>query len=346
LDSINQIDEELIKGTDLHGKPFVTGFLGVNNLKANDYENVVLLLLSHIIPMRNIFLQTDFRTSNNLLVRNFGSFMRKLWNPKPFKAGLNPHELLHAIRVGSNDRFDPAKKGDPVEVLAWMLNYIDTALKIVNLVPGNLRGKLRSTTVFEEKREQEPEADMMEFYASIGEHVSTKKTVTKQIPFIFLSLDLPPTPLFQNASGKSAIPQVQLLDLFAKYNGIQTVNGMDGSLQSFEIETQPKKYLITVIKRLVKNHNGQLEKNQTVVNFPVRDLQVSSRSEVCKYDLVANVSHLGTSDSGEYAIYLKHRRSGKWFLVHDLKVKEIAPQTIFLTDTYIQLWERTDNTKL
>lgn len=346
MNAIDQIDEELIKGTDLHGKSFVTGFLGVNNLKANDYENVVILLVPRIIPIRNIFLQTDFRTSNNLMLKTFGSFMRKLWNPKPFKAGLNPHELLHAIRVGSNDRFDPAKKGDPVEVLAWLLNYIDSALKTSNLVPGNLQGKLRSTTVFEDKKEHEPEADMMEFYASIGEHVSMKKTVTKQVPFIFLSLDLPPTPLFQNASGKSVIPQVQLLDLFTKYNGIQTVNVKDGSLQSFEIETQPKKYLITVIKRLVKNHNGQLEKNRTVVNFPIRDLQISSRSEVCKYDLVANVSHLGTVDSGEYAIYLKHRGSEKWFLIHDLEVREIAPQTIFLTDTYIQLWERTDKMEL
>lgn len=317
-------------------------------MKANDYENVVILLLAHLAPIRNSFLHQDFRSivnGPNLLLKNFGLFVRKLWNPRPFKSGLNPHELIHAIRVGSKGRFDPAKKGDPVEVLAWMLNSIDSALKSVSLGPmiqQNLQGKIKMMSVSEGKKATEHESEMMEFYASIGENMDTKTTVVKHIPFTFLSLDLPPTPLFQDASGKSVIPQVQMSELLAKYNGTKTVMAKDGTLQTFQIEAQPKTYLITVIKRIVKNTNGQLEKKQTIVNFPLRELEISSVNETCKYDLVANISHIGSVAAGEYSIYLKHQGSGKWFLIHDLNVKEIAPQTIFLTDTYIQLWKRTD----
>lgn len=43
---------------------------------------------------------------------------------------------------------------------------------------------------------------------------------TAASPFLFLALDLPPPPLFQDAVEKNIIPQVTLASLLAKYDGV------------------------------------------------------------------------------------------------------------------------------
>lgn len=41
-------------------------------------------------------------------------------------------------------------------------------------------------------------------------------------PFLFLALDLPPPPLFQDAVEKNIIPQVGIHAVLAKYDGTTT----------------------------------------------------------------------------------------------------------------------------
>lgn len=41
-------------------------------------------------------------------------------------------------------------------------------------------------------------------------------------PFLFLALDLPPPPLFQDAIEKNIIPQVNIHTVLAKYDGKTT----------------------------------------------------------------------------------------------------------------------------
>jgi len=44
-------------------------------------------------------------------------------------------------------------------------------------------------------------------------------------PFLFLAVDLPPPPLFQDAVEKNIIPQVGIHSVLAKYDGVQTQVG-------------------------------------------------------------------------------------------------------------------------
>ena len=46
-----------------------------------------------------------------------------------------------------------------------------------------------------------------------------KSTVS---PFLFLAVDLPPPPLFQDAVEKNIIPQVSIQSVLAKYDGQKT----------------------------------------------------------------------------------------------------------------------------
>merc|ERR1719265_594303 len=63
---------------------------------------------------------------------------------------------------------------------------------------------------------------------------SDEKIITK--PFIMLSLDLPPTPLFKDAFDKMQIPQVPLFKLLKKY-GSETVHE--------SVRAGPRRYRIT-----------------------------------------------------------------------------------------------------
>ena len=44
-------------------------------------------------------------------------------------------------------------------------------------------------------------------------------------PFLFLAVDLPPPPLFQDAVEKNIIPQVSIQSVLEKYNGQKTQVG-------------------------------------------------------------------------------------------------------------------------
>jgi U4/U6.U5 tri-snRNP-associated protein 2 len=45
-------------------------------------------------------------------------------------------------------------------------------------------------------------------------------------PFLFLAVDLPPPPLFQDAVEKNIIPQVGIHSVLAKYDGVLAQVGL------------------------------------------------------------------------------------------------------------------------
>merc|ERR1719510_1050989 len=115
---------------------YLPGIVGLNNIKANDYCNVVLQALSHVTPIRNYFLNEDNYKSvkrppgdiSFLLVQRFGELIRKLWNPKNFKAHVSPHEMLQAVVLCSKKKFQITEQGDAIQYLSWLLNALHLAL--------------------------------------------------------------------------------------------------------------------------------------------------------------------------------------------------------------------------
>jgi len=91
-------------------------------------------------------------------------------------------------------------------------------------------------------------------------------------PFLFLALDLPPTPLFQDQNEKKIIPQVQLSTILAKFDGA-TTQEFGPTLKRHHLTALPR-YVILHIKRFTKN-NFVEEKNPTIVNFPMRGVDMA-----------------------------------------------------------------------
>ncbi|RZB41559.1 U4/U6.U5 tri-snRNP-associated protein 2, partial [Asbolus verrucosus] len=102
---IKSLDYSTKMSRAIDGSLYMPGIVGLNNIKANDYCNVVLQALSRVVPLRNYFLREENYSkvkrppgdSSYLLVQRYGELMRKLWNPRNFKTHVSPHEMLQAV---------------------------------------------------------------------------------------------------------------------------------------------------------------------------------------------------------------------------------------------------------
>lgn len=138
--------------------------------------------------------------------------------------------------------------------------------------------------------------------------------------FLYLTLDLPTTPLFRDEMSENIIPQVPLSRLLAKFDGIsekEYKTYKDSFLKRFVITEFPK-FLILFIKRFNQN-TFFLEKNPTIVNFPIKNVDLAELLEPesraagkkANYDLIANIVHDGdpASGKGTYRIHIHHKVS-------------------------------------
>ncbi|KAG0237797.1 hypothetical protein BGW42_008418 [Actinomortierella wolfii] len=337
-EQVANLDKNTSISYDLHRKQYIPGFIGLNKIKANDYMNVVLQVLAHVPPIRNYFMleKLDERSE---LVKRFGTLVRKIWNPAAFKGQVSPHELLQEISNASNRKFRLTEQGDPLAFMSWFLNTLHrdlggTRKKDSSIIHKTFQGELKIET---QKIEESTEKDRINGFDLEKDVVETKS------PFLLLTLDLPPPPLFHDEQEKDIIPQIPLQTILAKYDG-NTYQESVADLKRFNITRLPN-YLIFHIKRFSKNDFME-EKNPTIVTFPIKNLSMEEfvqdpTKEVLgtSYDLLANITHEGdpsVPNSTAYKVHLQHRAKEQWYQIQDLFVEEINAQMIFLSESYIQ----------
>ncbi|KAG2420738.1 hypothetical protein HFD88_000352 [Aspergillus terreus] len=298
-EEVNKLDKEVHDAFDLAGNRYRPGFVGMNNIKANDYLNVVVQLLAHVYPIRNYFLLHEFPTPGTpQLALRFSTLVRKLWNPKAFRSHVSPHELLQEIALRSSKRFTLTQQSDPVEFMSWFLNNLHLSLG------GSKKPSKTPTSViqaaFQGHLRIESQAITAHSDTQNARLVFTESgTINSQVtPYLILTLDLPPTPLFQSANRESIIPQVPLTTLLNKYNGITASEKLAHRVRHRLLHPLPP-YLLFHIKRFSKNRFVS-ERNPTIVTFPsTHSLDMSQYvepnpdawppSEPIYYDLVANI---------------------------------------------------------
>ncbi|XP_065347012.1 ubiquitin carboxyl-terminal hydrolase 39 [Cloeon dipterum] len=356
-------DSELIKNLDISSKlsraidgtMYLPGIVGLNNIKENDYCNVILQALSHVSPLRDYFLEEKNYSSikrppgdsSYLLVQRFGELMRKLWNPRNFKAHVSPHEMLQAVVLWSRKKYQITEQGDPVEFLSWLLNALHMALNgtkksTSSIIYRSFHGSMRiySRKIPPVELDDRQKAELLRTF-------EYQETVSES-PFLYLTCDLPPPPLFQDEFRENIIPQVNLYSLLTKFNGQsekEYKTYKENFMKKFEITKLPP-YLILYIKRFTKN-TFFVEKNPTIVNFPVKNVdfgdiltpEMKAKHKHTTYDLVANIVHDGEPKKGTYRVHVLQKGTGKWYEMQDLHVTEVLPQMITLTEAYIQIYE-------
>lgn len=309
---------ELFK--DFHDKLYLPGYCGLNNIKANDYVNVVIQLLAHIPALRDSFLLGD---TSGPLAEAWKDILTKLWNPNRFKAHTSPHEFLQAVTLLSGKRFSLTQQADPVDFLLWFINTL--SVQVPSIEPL-LKGQVRIES------------------AALND-ASAVTCETK--PFVLLSLDLPPRPLFSDPKNPTAVPQVALTALLEKFNGGH-VTYKNGRAFTYALPQLPPNLFLQVQRR-VKGRFG-VEWNDTLVRFvadePVEmpvDPGNAGMAEGPKYRLMANIYCRKNDDGSKaYGLHLRHRATGKWLEVENLQVREAESHLLFLSESLLQHWERID----
>jgi U4/U6.U5 tri-snRNP-associated protein 2 len=262
-DQISNLNENASLARDVHGISYLPGFVGLNNLKHTDYANSILHALSHVCPLRNFFLdQSNYSSSKSKIVHLFGSVIRKLWSKDNFKSVISPVEFLEEVSIASKKKFDIGQPSDSIEFLVWLLGELHRGLggtgKKKTIIHECFQGLVDIISISKSENSEDYE-----------ENIS-------QNHFIFLPIDIPPTPLFRDSTGGMIIPQIPLLEIFKKFDGNKMTEGIDSmgllKRQKFRIKKLPQ-FLIIHLIRFTRN-NFTVEKNVSIVTFPVKNLEL------------------------------------------------------------------------
>lgn len=350
---VARLDKGQKTAWDLSGRKYIPGFVGMNNIKANDYFNVIIHALAHVVPLRNFSMLEDI-SSRPQLAQRFSILVRKIWNPRAFKAHVSPHELLQEIALRSSKRFTLTAQSDPVEFLSWFLNNLHLSLGGSKTKPGSsiIQRVFQGTLKIESQQ--------ITARADAGDRLRFEDAAvqTELSRYLILTLDLPPAPLFQDALDKNIIPQVPLTAILSKYDGLRAQERLNTRVRYRLLHPLPP-YLLFHIKRFSRN-KFVAERNPTIVTFPVRSLDMSPYvepnpslyplGEPIWYDLVANITHEavrtrddsveGEQEGKVWRVQLRDRSREEWWEVQDLFVERERAETLFTKESYVQVWER------
>ncbi|KAI9815841.1 MAG: hypothetical protein M1826_001939 [Phylliscum demangeonii] len=356
-EEVAKLDTESRTSWDLVGKRYVPGFVGLNNIKDNDYLNVVVHALAHVPPLRNFFMLEEL-SSKPQLAQRFSILVRKIWNPRAFKSHVSPHELLQEVALRSNKRFTLIEQCDPADFLSWFLNHLHLSL-------GGSKTKAGTSIihkVFQGKLQVE--SQLITAKADAGDRLRFEEAAEVKVDisrFLMLTLDLPAAPLFQDELDRNIIPQVPLTTILSKYDGVRSQEHLALRRRYRLLHPLPP-YLIFHIKRFSRNKFVD-ERNPTIVTFPVRSLDMSpyverpasatsghGPNEPIWYDLAANITHeaiRSRDDSVEgeaprkvWRVQLRDKAREEWVQVQDLFVEEVRKEILFLGESYLQIWEK------
>ena len=343
-------------GRALDGADYLPGFVGLNNLKMTDGVNVVVHALMRVVPLRTFLLDASNYEPwcDSLVLKRLGELTRKIWNPQNYKSHVSPHEFVQAISVASEKKFSPGTPTDPADFLAWLMTSLgrelSRAASKARKKPGASASERRlpRQSVVQQAFQGQVKLNtelLSAKQAGVGSMSENEGLTEAHSNFMFLSLDLPPKPLYKNDQDKLVIPQVAIFDLLSKFDGESTEEVRGGAVRTFRLEAPLPPYLVLHFKRF-KTNQFFVEKNPTIVNFPVKNLELkdyvdgATAGMETKYDLVANVVHEGTdAASGNYIVHLLDRSTEEWYKLQDLHVEPLLAQQVALAETYLQVYE-------
>jgi U4/U6.U5 tri-snRNP-associated protein 2 len=88
-DALAAMDTSRVWSSALDGSEYLPGVVGLNNVKATDYVNVVLQALMRVMPLRDAMLRRMVAAGaparDSPVLQRFGELTRKVWNPRNFK---------------------------------------------------------------------------------------------------------------------------------------------------------------------------------------------------------------------------------------------------------------------
>ncbi|XVE87687.1 hypothetical protein DITRI_Ditri19aG0007600 [Diplodiscus trichospermus] len=359
-EQVEQLDKSKQWSRALDGSDYLPGMVGLNNIQKTDFVNVTIQSLMRVTPLRNFFLiPENYQHCRSPLVHRFGELTRKIWHARNFKGQVSPHEFLQAVMKASKKRFRIGVQSEPVEFMSWLLNTLHadlrTSKKSSSIIHKCFQGELEvvketQNKAISEKKENSGEQNGAPKITDGVSENNNIATETYRMPFLMLGLDLPEPPLFKDVMEKNIIPQVPLFNILKKFDGETVTTTVRPPARMRYRVTRLPQYLILHMRRFTKN-NFFREKNPTLVNFPVKNLELKDYIPLpaptkeneklrSKYDLIANIVHDGKPDEGFYRVFVQRKSEELWYEMQDLHVSETLPQMVALSEAYMQIYEQ------
>lgn len=363
-DDIKQLSMQVKTAYDLNHGPYLVGFIGLNNISANDYANTILQAVSHIEPVRDFYLSlslpdndeiNDKITRKSELNNKFGLLVRKIWSSYLFKSHISPHEFLQLVSRLSKKKFNISDQKSPKVFMIWLLNQLHLQLSksIKNpktILSESLQGQIQVTTVPLSSSTNES-TNKIDFTVNDND----KKILA--LKFWILSLQLPGNSLFLGTSNQgdqtSQIPQISIHELLKKYDGKTTSQVSSSELRTYKLLKPLPPYIILHIDRGLDNDDETSRGNPMVVKFPsIMDMSpyvLDSGDEQMNYKLVSNVKHElvpgvqldHKDDKHQWSIDLcKKWDTNDWVTIRDLEIENCESELMFLRESFLQVWER------
>ena len=242
---------------------------------------------------------------------------------------------------------------DIIEFLSWLLNTLKLFLSkknYENIIEEYFQGVVQvETYTFLKDDEANKNLRPGESIVIVDgvNYIYTKK----KIKFLYLTLDLPMVPLFKNSQEKITIPQVNIYELFQKYNGEKfTEDPTKAQRKKFKLLSLPK-YLILIFKRF-ENNSFFMEKNPTIVNFQLENLRLkehglsnnkkkkeNNKNNEKIYSLISNIIHDGKPGDANFRVQIKNKERNEWFEIQDIHVQKILAESVAVCESYIHFYE-------
>ena len=360
----------------LDNKKYLPGYIGLGYVKNCEYFIVIIQSLSHIKKFKNFFLEYNYKISNKddyieVFINKLSEIIKKLWNFSSYKTHIDQRECLQLLEKASQKKFlisnfninennnltlnketDNNYNNNIIEFLSWLLNILKiflTQKKYENIIEEYFQGVVQVET-YTFLKDEEANKNLRP-----GESIVTEDGVNyiytkKKIKFLYLTLDLPMVPLFKDSQEKITIPQVNIYELFKKYNGEKfTEDPTKAQRKKFKLLSLPK-YLILIFKRF-ENNSFFMEKNPTIVNFQLENLileehglsNIKSKKDKNKkekrYSLLANIIHDGKPGDANFRVQIKNKERNEWFEIQDIHVQKILAESVAVCESYIHFYK-------
>lgn len=307
--------------TDVSSHTYYNGFIPLYDSSHRDFANVVIVMLSHIPPIRDTFLVGMDTDKFDPLVKLFGLILRKHWSKNLLRAHVLTDELLSYISINYPRLLE---NKDPRVFLLSLLNALISKCPQLKQSFDCIKGRIDSQDIDDDG----------------------KITKRRLLPFTCLTLDLPEDSVFKSSSVDEAILQTNIEDLMKKYDGEQeTLVG--NTIKRYRIAELPD-YLILHYHRFDPNSKQPVKnRKRAIVTFPtsIKILDVD-------FVLIENVVHkqetknsplkkIITDDySSKWGIQLNNKSTGRWMEFYGNHIKQKDEEFLFLDETYIQLWKK------
>ncbi|XP_071485343.1 ubiquitin carboxyl-terminal hydrolase 2-like [Diadema antillarum] len=337
------------------------GKRGLSNIGNTCYMNTVVQCLSSIPDLSKYCLHMDSLMRGHVnsnsyhsgkLFQVFAETVKKLWDAESRDSHYTPYNLKRQIGNMLSHEFRGYGQHDAAEFLLSLLAELSEDVNRVKnpprlgAMPENLNPAALANLTWR-RQEQLTQSIIFELFNGLTRSTLRCSTcdyvsVTFEL-FYDLSVPIP---------SRSRNPS--LADALELYTKPETLSGenqfrcdkcktLRSGTKKMEIERCPK-VLIIQLKRFSSSHSGMTRKVDTLVDFPLRGLDLSKymsedASRISsRYELQAVCNHYGGTAGGHYIAYCKHNQDNQWYKYDDSRVSQLKESSIVTANAYVLLY--------